>query len=87
VVAVNRNPNRKGGALKEPTIRFPVTCPQCGNEFLTQMPVAVIAIGLIRGQNIRLFSDCHGVWWDASSLELEQIREYLGTSWLDAQRG
>jgi hypothetical protein len=72
--------------LKEPKIRFPVTCPQCGNEFLAEMPVAVIAIGLIRGSNIRLFSDCHGISWDASTLEVEQIREYLGASWIDAQR-
>jgi hypothetical protein len=71
--------------MKEPTIRFPITCPQCGNELLAQMPVAVIASGLIRGNNIRLFSDCHGISWDASVLEVEQIREYLGTSWIDAQ--
>lgn len=72
---------------EQTTIRFPLTCPECGNEFLTQMPVAVIAVALIREQTIRLFSDCHGFWWDASSLEIEQIREYLGAPWLDAQRG
>ena len=60
--------------MKEPTIRFPVSCPACGKELLTQMPVAAIAAGLLRGHNIRLFSECHGIWWTASSLEIEQIR-------------
>jgi hypothetical protein len=73
--------------MKEPTIRFPVTCPKCGNELLTELPVAVVAVGLIRGSSIRLFADCHGVSWGASPLEIEQIREYLGASWLAEQRG
>jgi hypothetical protein len=73
--------------MKEPTIRFPVTCPRCGNELLAEMPVAVVATGLIRATRIRLFADCHGTSWDASALEIEQIREYLGSSWVDQQRG
>jgi hypothetical protein len=51
------------------------------------MPVAVVAIGLIRGTSIRLFADCHGVSWEASPLEMEQIREYLGVSWVNDQLG
>jgi hypothetical protein len=73
--------------MKEPTIRFPVICPKCGNELLTEMPVAVVAVGLIRGTSIQLFADCHGVAWSASPREIEQIREYLGASWVDNQRG
>jgi hypothetical protein len=73
--------------MKEPTTRFPVTCPKCGNEVLAELPVAVVAIGLIRGTTIRLFADCHGVSWNASPLEIEQIREYLGASWVNAQLG
>jgi hypothetical protein len=70
----------------EPTIRFPVTCPKCGNDALTVFPVALIATALIEGTNIRLYASCHNQWWDASKVELEQIREYLGAPWIDAQR-
>jgi hypothetical protein len=45
---------------------------------LTELPVAVIAEALIMGSSIRLNASCHDVSWDATELEVEQIREYLG---------
>jgi hypothetical protein len=30
------------------------------------------------GSSIRLHAGCHDVYWDASELEAEQIRSYLG---------
>jgi hypothetical protein len=42
------------------------------------LPVAQIAEALIMGSSIRLHADCHDVYWDATELEIEQIREYLG---------
>jgi hypothetical protein len=85
-----RRPNHaddgEHGAMTEPTIRFPVACPECGIELLTAFPVSVVADALLRGANISLMAACHNAIWDASDLELEQIREYLGTVWLDAQR-
>jgi hypothetical protein len=64
--------------MSELTVRFPVTCPNCGSERLTEFPVNVVADALLRGEDICLVATCHDVIWDASELELEQIREYLG---------
>lgn len=63
--------------MSEPTIRFPVTCPRCGNEVLMVLPVPVLASALNTCTNIRLHASCHDQWWDASHVELEQIREYF----------
>jgi len=72
--------------MAEPTIRFPVTCPQCGNDLLTEFPVAQIAAALLEFTEIRLYASCHEQVWEASPLEVQQIREYLGAPWIDAQR-
>jgi hypothetical protein len=72
--------------MNEPVIRFPVTCPQCANEILASFPVATVAHALIQRNRIRLYSACHGVAWYASTIEMEQIRQYLGAPWLEAQQ-
>jgi hypothetical protein len=61
----------------ELTIRFPVTCPKCGRERLTEFPVSVVTEALLWGADICLVATCHDVIWDATEIELEQIREYL----------
>jgi hypothetical protein len=66
------------GGWKEPGVRFPVTCPICAQAQLTELPVALIAEALMVGSSIRLHASCHDVYWDATELEIEQIREYLG---------
>jgi hypothetical protein len=71
--------------MTERTVRFPVKCPTCGTERLTSFPISVVADALLRGADICLVATCHDVIWDASELELEQIREYLGATWLAAQ--
>jgi hypothetical protein len=71
--------------MNELNIRFPVTCPKCGKERLTKFPLNVVADALLRGSGIRLVSACHGVTWDATESELEQIRQYLGVAWFGAQ--
>lgn len=73
--------------MPESTVRFPVTCPECGNERLTEFPVDVVVDALRRGTNICLLATCHDVIWDATDIEVEQIREHLGAIWLDAQTG
>ena len=73
--------------MSEPTVRFPVACPKCGTERLAEFPVDVVADALQRGSDICLVATCHDVIWDATELEKEQIREYLGAVWIDAQRG
>jgi hypothetical protein len=66
--------------MSESTIRFPVTCPKCGTERLTEFPVTLLADALMRSADICLVATCHDVIWDATELELEQIREYLGAT-------
>jgi hypothetical protein len=63
--------------MSQPTIRFPVTCPKCGTERLTEFPVDVVADALLWDSAICLVATCHDVIWDATELEVEQIREYL----------
>jgi len=61
----------------EPTIRFPVVCPKCGREKLTEFPINEVVYALNRGSDISLVATCHDVIWTATELELEQIHEYL----------
>jgi hypothetical protein len=63
-------------AMSEPTVRFPVACPKCGREQLTEFPVDVVADALQRGSDICLVATCHDVIWTATELELEQIHQY-----------
>ena len=63
--------------MSEPTVRFPVACPKCGRERLTEFPVDVVADALQRGSDICLVATCHDVIWTATELELEQIHQYL----------
>jgi hypothetical protein len=65
---------------EEPVIRLPVNCPVCARSLLTELPVSVIAEALIVGSSIRLHAGCHDVSWDATELEVEQIREHLGAA-------
>jgi hypothetical protein len=64
--------------MSEPTVRFPVACPKCGRERLTEFPADVVADALQKGSDICLVATCHDVIWTATELELEQIHEYLG---------
>jgi hypothetical protein len=72
--------------MGEPTIRVPVTCAECGKEALTEFPIGVVADALIKGTNIRFYATCHDTIWDASEIEIEQLREYMGAPWIDSQR-
>lgn len=62
--------------MSEPTVRFPVACPKCGTERLTEFPVDAVADALKRGSDICLVATCHELIWTATELELEQIHEY-----------
>jgi hypothetical protein len=63
--------------MDESEVRFPVSCPLCAQELLTQMPMTVIARALSVGAAIHLRATCHDVHWEASALEVEQIRQYF----------
>jgi hypothetical protein len=68
--------------MEESYIRFPITCPRCGQESLTKFRAVIVTISLVEWHTMRLYAPCHAVFWDASDLELEQIRAYLGASWI-----
>jgi|SRR5882724_411541 len=62
----------------EPSLRFPVVCPVCAKEQIATLPIATLTRGLLTGKSIRLYAACHDKYWDATSVEKEQLREYLG---------
>jgi hypothetical protein len=68
--------------MEQSYIRFPITCPRCGKESLTRFRAVIVTISLVEWHTMRLYAPCHEVFWDASDLELEQIRAYLGASWI-----
>jgi hypothetical protein len=72
--------------MQEPTLRFAVTCPDCGLESLAELPIAVIANALLTGKSIRLHASCHDqVYWTATFIEREQLRKSLGTMKIQAR--
>ncbi len=79
-----RHNNEGNGEWKEPGVRFPVSCPVCGHILLAELPVSMIAEGLITGSSIQLYTECHDVHWDATDIEVEQIREYLAAGVRDS---
>jgi len=82
-----KSKTRNDGGWNEPGVRFPATCPICARALLAELPVALIAEALIVGSPIRLHASCHDVYWDATELEIEQIREYLGAGVVTDHRG
>ena len=66
--------------MAESEVFFPVKCPICLRESLTGFRVSVIA-DAFESSEIRLYSNCHVVSWDASERELDKIFEYLYAMW------
>ena len=63
--------------MTQSIVNFPVVCPECGSEAIAALAIAFAAEALIQGKTIRLHSTCHDKWWDASRVEVEQLREYI----------
>ena len=63
--------------MPEPILRFPVTCPDCALESLSEMPIALIANALLTGKGIRLHANCHDLYWTATFAERGQLRKSL----------
>jgi hypothetical protein len=66
-------------------MKFPVICPECARENIGEFQIAVVATALITGKNLRLYSACHDLYWTATKVEREQLREYLAALSIDAQ--
>jgi hypothetical protein len=63
--------------MPEPILKFPVTCPHCALESVSEVPIALIANALLIGKAIRLHSNCHDHYWTATFAEREQLRKSL----------
>jgi hypothetical protein len=68
--------------METPTVAIPVRCPKCGALGTSEFPVAVVAIALVKWNNMCLYAPCHEGCWDASDKELEAIRRHLGRDWI-----
>jgi hypothetical protein len=66
-----------------PAVRFPVRCPVCGNEVLAAFQMADLVGALINTRRVRLYAICHDASWDATDVEMQQLREYVDVVWLD----
>ena len=73
--------------MREARVRFPVTCPMCAAEALTSFTISEVALAIINNRRIQLHAVCHDATWDASDIEMQQIREYLGSVWLSTHAG
>jgi hypothetical protein len=69
--------------MPEPSLKFSVTCPDCALESVSEMPIAVIASGLLSGKSLRLHSNCHDRYWTATFTEREQLRKSLAVLKID----
>lgn len=65
--------------MPEPSLLFSVTCPDCALESITRMSIALIANGLLTGTTLRLHSNCHDCYWDATFVERDKLRKSLAT--------
>jgi hypothetical protein len=57
-------------------MKFPVTCPTCGQEFLSALRVAEVNLALRRSRPLELYASCHDQRWSATDYEVQQIRQY-----------
>lgn len=71
--------------MSEPTLKFSVTCPDCALETVSEIPIAVIAGGLLSGKSLRLYSICHDRYWTATFTEREQLRKSLAVLKIDTR--
>jgi hypothetical protein len=68
---------RERGLEKMRQVVFPITCPECRGESVGRLSAATVSLVLRSGEPLELTSPCHGSEWQASTCEMEQIREYL----------
>jgi len=57
-------------------MKFPVTCPTCGQEFLSALRVAEVNAALRSSKPLELYASCHDQRWSAADHEVQQIRQY-----------
>ncbi len=63
--------------MSEPWLRFTVICPECRNEELAALPLAIVADALLANRSVRLHISCHDISWTASEDEMARLRRLL----------
>jgi hypothetical protein len=63
--------------MPDPPMRIPVTCPECALESLFELSIAAVASALLTGKTIRLHAGCHDIYWTATFVERERLRQTL----------
>jgi hypothetical protein len=63
--------------MNDAEVLMPLTCSECGEEWLEGFPVDLVAGALLAGHRIRIRGRCHSREWDATPVEREQLRQYL----------
>ena len=66
--------------MVEPYVNFMATCPQCRREGVTKLPIAAVAVSLLKGTIVELYASCHDIYWPATPLEVERIRAVMSTA-------
>jgi hypothetical protein len=72
--------------MPDPSMQIPVTCPECAMESRTALSIAVIASALLTGNSIRLYAGCHDIYWTATFVERERLRQALRAIKVDAKQ-
>jgi hypothetical protein len=72
--------------MPDPSMQIPVTCPECAMESLGELSIAVIAGALLTGNSIRLHAVCHDIYWTATFVERERLRQTLRAMKVDAMQ-
>jgi hypothetical protein len=72
--------------MKEPTLKFLVTCPSCALQSMTEISIALVANALLTEKNIRLYASCHDLYWTATFVEREQLRKTLRSMKVDTRQ-
>lgn len=70
----------------EARVRFPVSCPICRKELIAEYRPTDIVGALINNRPIRLYAACHDKSWNASYVEVQQIRAHLGAARVGTNR-
>jgi hypothetical protein len=55
-------------------------------ESRTALSIAVIASALLTGNSIRLYAGCHDIYWTATFVERERLRQALRAIKVDAKQ-
>jgi hypothetical protein len=72
--------------MPDPSMRIPVTCPECALESLSKLSIAAVASALLTGKTVRLYAGCHDIYWTATFVERERLRQTLRVIQVDAMQ-